>query len=463
MTIWTPSLDDRPGPRYLAIADALANDVARGALSADSRLPTHRDLAYRLGVTVGTVSRAYAEAERRGLVRGEVGRGTFVRAPAAPDAPPIRFGSAEDGDDATVDFSLNCPYEPDDSGFRATLGDLAASPDIRALITFRPGAGGRFHRAAASRLVARLGWEPDPDLMAITNGAQHALSAVLAAVCRPGDTLLGECLTYPGIRAAAELIGLKVRAVEIDEEGLIPDALAEACASGPAKALIVQPTLHNPSTATMGEARRDAIAEVVARSDLTLIEDDVYGHHPTTPRRPIVSRIPDRTVFITSASKCLLPGLRTGYLAAPPSLHEAIVDVIRTTSWMASPLEAEIAARWIDDGHLDRIVAARRRELARRAERLRDAFAGIPVRLPQGSFHAWVSLPEGWTTESVRAAARDAHILIPPTEAFVLGRTAPPRAFRLSISHTSRGQYDEAIPRLAGLLRQPRSRSLAVI
>ena len=87
MTIWHPQLDDWHGPRYLAIADALADDVATGKLEAGERLPTHRELAYRLGLTVGTVSRAYREAEARGLTIGEVGRGTFIcgaaRAPSA--------------------------------------------------------------------------------------------------------------------------------------------------------------------------------------------------------------------------------------------------------------------------------------------------------------------------------------------------------------------------------------------
>ncbi|HZF36691.1 MAG TPA: winged helix-turn-helix domain-containing protein, partial [Candidatus Angelobacter sp.] len=79
MTIWQPDLNSVSGPRYLAIVDALAFDLDNGKLRAGDRLPTHRDLAYRLGVTVGTVTRAYSEAERRGLIKGEVGRGTYIR------------------------------------------------------------------------------------------------------------------------------------------------------------------------------------------------------------------------------------------------------------------------------------------------------------------------------------------------------------------------------------------------
>src|SRR5690349_24750716 len=91
MTIWLPDLNGASGPRYAAIAEALATDIRAGRLPPGARLPTHRDLAWRLGVTVGTVSRAYAEAERRGLIGGEIGRGTFVKAPE-PTAERARSG-----------------------------------------------------------------------------------------------------------------------------------------------------------------------------------------------------------------------------------------------------------------------------------------------------------------------------------------------------------------------------------
>src|SRR5689334_1191017 len=98
MTMWQPEITNLPGPRYIAIAEALAADVRTGQLAPGDRLPTHRDLAFKLGVTVGTVSRAYAEAERRGLIGGEVGRGTFVR----PDARRRKANVAAADQDAPL-------------------------------------------------------------------------------------------------------------------------------------------------------------------------------------------------------------------------------------------------------------------------------------------------------------------------------------------------------------------------
>src|SRR4051794_9233055 len=124
MTSWRPALERFPGPRYLAIAEAIAADVREGRLAAGSRLPTHRDLAWDLKVTVGTVTRAYAEAERRGLIAGEIGRGTFVRpAGAPPGALPIRTGTEPPG---FVDLNINTPVGGSEPGhFSACLAELA--------------------------------------------------------------------------------------------------------------------------------------------------------------------------------------------------------------------------------------------------------------------------------------------------------------------------------------------------
>src|SRR5690348_232297 len=127
MTSWQPDIGLRPGPRYRAIAEALAEDVRSGTLPAGTRLPTHRDLAWRLHVTVGTVSRAYAEAERRGLISGEVGRGTFVRA-VAPAAPTLRF-HADPAERNLVDFRVNRPRATSEAPLTArALAELAADP-----------------------------------------------------------------------------------------------------------------------------------------------------------------------------------------------------------------------------------------------------------------------------------------------------------------------------------------------
>jgi DNA-binding transcriptional MocR family regulator len=246
MTSWTPDLASQSGPRYRAIAEALADDVRRGALTAGARLPTHRDLAWRLKVTVGTVSRAYAEAERRGLISGEVGRGTFVRALAAP--PALRLHDAAPDADF-IDLGVHRPRAEGEAPLLAeALRQLADTPELAQLMEYQPHAGRDAERAAGAAWIERSGGlAAAPEQVVVTASGQHAMAAILAAIAEPGDSLAVEALTYPGIRAIASLLHLKIVPIALDEHGIVPEALEAACRAGRLRALYALPTLHNPT------------------------------------------------------------------------------------------------------------------------------------------------------------------------------------------------------------------------
>src|SRR6266545_7156005 len=178
MTMWTPDLRQRSGPRYLAIAEALAEDAGGGRLRPGTRLPTHRDLADRLGVTVGTITRAYAEATRRGLVTGEVGRGTFVRARARPAA------MAEGPEAGLIDLSANLPpaaaVKQEAATLARTLAALARRKDLGRLLAYPPEGGAREHRAAGAEWIRRGGFATTVERVLVTSGSQHGMTAVFA-------------------------------------------------------------------------------------------------------------------------------------------------------------------------------------------------------------------------------------------------------------------------------------------
>src|SRR5690349_1756403 len=186
MTSWSPNLSQSAGPRYVAIADTLARDIAQGRLKAGDRLPTHRELAWKLGVTVGTVTRAYAEAERRGLIAGEVGRGTFIRdraidvVPSTPNAP-----------DGFIDLARNFPPGwRDNREIADLLSDLSLSNDLSPLLGYAPNLGLPAHREAGAQWLTRSGIDVAASQVAVTDGAQHATVASLSALTRPGHGVL---------------------------------------------------------------------------------------------------------------------------------------------------------------------------------------------------------------------------------------------------------------------------------
>jgi DNA-binding transcriptional MocR family regulator len=227
--MWVPDVTSRPGPLYQAIVEALAEQTSRGLLAAGERLPTHRELADRLGVTVGTVTRAYAEAARRGLVTGEVGRGTFARGRAAVETPTA------DRDATHVDLSVNHPPisgELDPGPMLArTMSQLAQSRDLTSLLGYAPDGGSEAHRAAGAEWIRRSGLPATADQVLVTSGSQHGLTAVLATLLRPGDLVLTESLTYAGMKALAELLHVRLQGLPMDADGLRPDA--DACRTAP--------------------------------------------------------------------------------------------------------------------------------------------------------------------------------------------------------------------------------------
>jgi DNA-binding transcriptional MocR family regulator len=449
-TTWRPGELAQDRPAYVALADAIAHDLARGLLTPGDRLPTHRALAAELGVTVRTVARGYAEAERRGLVGGEVGRGTYVHA-AFGLAPPRS---------TTVDLSALHPpiaagAEPAEL-LAATLRSLAADPVAMHMVTdTERSADHPAHRAAAAQWVARGGFEPTADDLLLTAGAQHAITTCLLALVPAGRMIATTALTNPGLLAAARALSLRLVAVDSDADGMLPAALEDACSREPVAAVHVQPTFHNPSGRTMPTSRREALAELAERHDLWLVEDDPLGPLCLDPPDPLAALVPERTCYIASGAKVLALGLRVGMLAAPPHAYPRLAAALRASTWLTAPLLGEVLARWVRDGVAEQIVQLRIAGCRRRGAQARELLADLDVHGDPGSPHLWIELPSPWSAGSFVAAARDEGILVAPGDDYVVDRTRTAHGIRLGLNaevpDDQLGQALDALQRLVSL------------
>lgn len=428
---WKPDLIGREGAAYARIAEALVSDIRTGKLPPGTRLPPYRELAHELGVTPGTVSRAFAEAIRLGLVEADGRRGSRVRGTASSEAR-----SDHEASNGRLDLrGHRAPLGAFEDAVRQASIDVALQPVTGSMSVYGPVEGWERHRrAGAAWLETVSNWRADPDQIVVCNGAQHALLCGLLATCRAGDSVATERLTYAGLKAVAPLLGLRLVPIDMDEHGLLPDSLDEACRGGAIRALVTVPDLHNPTTSTQPRERRADIARVADRHGVTIIEDAVYAGLTDEPMEPVIHFSKAPAIRLVGLSKTLGPALRVGYLQAPSQLAYRVIAAVRATSWTAAPLQSEVASRMIETGAASHLLEQNRLELQSRNRIVRDVLGSYDIRTSAACPHAWLRLPDPWTRELFREWALNNGLEIASAEVFSADRDCADHAVRISTS-----------------------------
>ncbi|MGE3875253.1 MAG: PLP-dependent aminotransferase family protein [Parvibaculaceae bacterium] len=443
---WLPTISEWSGPIYLRVVEALASDIANGRLARGRQLPTHRALARALDIDLTTVTRAYGEARRRGLIEARVGQGTFVSETTARTAANIPFP-------VKIDLSMNVPPQPVEANLDMRIArgfaSIQGKASFSAFLNYqRPGGSDQDREVAAGWLRARVA-AARPERVIIYPGNQTILFNALLSLASPGDVVLTEALTYPGIRAAAAKLGVRLIGVAMDEEGILPDALRSACRRHRPKAVYLTPTQHNPTTATLGVARRSAVADIIGESGIFLIEDDAYGLlEPSV--KPIASLIPERTYLAVGLSKCMAPALRVSILLAPDAAAEqAMRSALQATTQMPPPLMVALVMHWLKTGIADEIVSAIRDEAAGRQRLAGKILKGMSFASRPAAHHLWLSLPGHWSSPGFAAHILRSGLAVVESGAFALEHPAP-RAVRVSLGAArSRAELVQALHLLA--------------
>lgn len=415
MENWPQRIEQSSKPRYLAIADCIAQDMKDRVMLPGDRLPSQRRLADMIGVDFTTVSRGYTEAINRGLIESHVGRGTFV-------LPQKSQSSLSDQRRALAsDLTMNSPPEPTDPDLleRMRAGLSAVSDDLVHLLRYQNPIGGDIDKEAASIWLSMRGLVPNLDRIAVTPGAHTTMLAILTILAKPGDRILCEDITYAGFKKIAAQLGLKLVGLPMDEHGILPDALERAIATENPRALYLNPTLHNPTTMIVPTARRLEITEVMKRHDLPLIEDDAYGFVLPDAPPPLATFAPELTWYIGGLAKCIGAGLRLAYSVAPNARENfALENGIRAVSVMASPVSMALVTRWVLDGTADQIRRFIRSESSYRQGLAAKLVTEAPFVAHSHAFNIWLRLPEGLTCATLMAQMSNHEIGIAPESAF---------------------------------------------
>ena len=433
MNQWTTSLAESEIARYVALADRIESAVQSGELKAGDKLPTHRKLAEQLGVTVGTVTRGYAEAQRRGLVSAIVGSGTFVSSGQPAD---IHFAQLDPETTSAIDLSLNLPIRNQSApGIGAIMQQISEDQQsLERLMRYQHERGLEHHRQKAAHWLNEQGVQCSPANVAITSGGQHAIILSLMAATRRGDTIAAEGLAYPGLKAAANQLGIKVVGLPMDEQGVLPDAFNSQCKLNHIRAIYLCPTIQNPTNASMGLARRKQIIEIAIHHDVWILEDEIPSNYLQRNENCFFNLAPERTFYINSHSKTIAPGLRVGYLLSPDKVIDSVASAIRAQCWFAPSLNVEIVQRWIDSKSAGVWLSLQKKELDKRQMLAKELLADYEIKIVTGSFHVWLLLPEPWRAMEFQALLEERGVKVLPAETFAIGRFPAPQAIRICIS-----------------------------
>lgn len=431
MTIYVPEIKNTDEPLYRRLADALERDVRSGILKPGTKLPTHRDLADSLKINVSTVTRAYREAENRGVLSGTVGRGTFVSSDACTVSGLRSPGPYPEG---MIEAGIVGPLTDFDPPLSEYLSAFGKSRNLSRYMTYGDPAGMDAHRKTGASWMARFGLEVFPENVLITAGGQHALTCAFSGLFTPGQRIAVECLTYPGVKSLVGLLGLRLVPIAMDAEGMLPESLDTACRRDDISGIYLMPGVHNPTLACMSAERRVVIAEIIKKYGLTMIEDDAYSPYRENQPPPVTSLIPDNGILIASVSKIFWAGMRVAFVAAPKDKRNKLIGAIHNTMWMVSPLNTALVASVIEDGTAGRILSAKKIELESRSRIASSIFSGLEIKSIRYGSYIWVCLPEPWTGVSLEQAARDGGVNIFSAEKFTVGNSISPKAIRISLT-----------------------------
>ncbi|SDE13909.1 PLP-dependent aminotransferase family protein [Limimaricola pyoseonensis] len=458
-TTWWPELAEGIPVKHQAIKRSIQQAVGTGRIEPGTRLPPVREVAWRLGVTPGTVARAYKDLVDQGVLSAMVGRGTFVAVPETPAPLPALLDHLGPGRDGTM-LNLRTAHVAD-VGQGAMLHSLLKSlpdPGPGAYVTYP----GPEHDLRLRELLA--GWFAAPghgiiapEDVVLTAGAQHGMVVLLQSLLHgPRPVVLTEELAYPGFRHAAALVRAEINGISFDGEGLLPDALARACRETGAQVLCTSPEAHNPTTIRTSPERRAQIVSVCREYNLQIIDDDCFraeGGEDASYRR----LAPERSWVVTTLSKTLSPDLRLGaILAAPGQGGRARLAAQQQFFGLSRPTVA-LAEAALSSGVADRVRDAVLAVQARRVAMARDRLGGFALRLRDGVPFAWLEMPRGWRPSSLSGAAEARGVRIKPADEFALIDGRAPSAVRLALT----GERDDAafaagLDRLAELLAAPR-------
>lgn len=413
-------------PLYRQLYEQIRAAISSGLMARGERIPPTRELAQSIGLNRATITAAFDVLEAEGLIRREVGRGSFVAGSVSV---------------AEISFSASRPSEimfPMDE-FRASCREVIDSDDASSILQLGPASGyGPLRRYLLNEARKRGTASADDDLL-ITSGCQQAFDLIQRVLAARGETVLIEDPVYPGLRNAFLRGGARVIGMPVGREGVDVDALGALLEKEKPRLMVLTPNFQNPTGATLPVESRRTILALAKRAGVIVVENDLYGElRYRGTEIPSLKRLDEsgETILLGSFSKIAFPGLRVGWAMGPRHLIERLTEAKEASDLHSDQLSQAVLLRFAESG---RLAAHREKMLAAGSQRLQATLkacekelpAGALFTKPEGGMNVWVELPKPLDASDLAARAERENVSFLPGRFFAVTR---PQAQSLRLS-----------------------------
>ena len=427
---WVPKLVASGKPLYLALAECIEADIRKGTLESGFRMPPQRILANYININHSTVTHAYRLCEERGLLKGIVGKGTFVSIYAQVPQSIIGDYNKEN----LIDFGMLRPLSETSKELEGLLAEIYTGIDYPRVLEYAPPEGLPHQRYIFSKWLNSLQLKCTPAQIIIAAGVQNALSVILSAMFQRGDRILVDELTYTGFSNISKVLGLLLIPITSGEDGIDVDQLISACKREAPKGIYLIPDVHNPTSVILSLEKRKQIAEVIIKYNLILLEDDPYGRLTYNQVPPITNFAVDNSFFITGTSKSISPAFRIAIIYSPLRYVSQVTNMLNIIAWSASTINAEIISQLISSYKYQDILTLKKDILARRngiIDEVLSQYCLLPARV---SFLRYLILPEHNQSEDIELRCLKNGLQVFSSKRFSVGINQHDSAIRLSVS-----------------------------
>lgn len=427
---WKPVLSRQEKSLYQELSNQLEHDIKNGTLRPGTMLPPQRELADYLDINLSTVTRAFKICEQKGLICGATGRGTFVTSDTENSGILLAAGAKE----KCIEMGAIMPKSSLNKIVIEELEKLLHEPEAYNLLQYGLLEDNYVKKIAAAEWVGKGKFKVDPNQILFVAGGQNAIATIFSSLFQCGDKIGTTSVIYPGVKTVANMLSIQLVPIFEPTKQIDLDSVEKICKAEGLKGLYLISDYQNPTTETLSMEQRKRIADITKKLNLIVIEDGINTLLAENTLPPIASYAPENTIYISSVSKTISPGLRVAFLVTPKVYYEELSIGIYNMNIMVSPLLVEIVVRLIYSKRADEILCLRRKETKKRNKYINTILKNYKILGDEYCNFRWLLLPEGFTGESFELSAKNAGLKLYCAERFRVGNSRIPHAVRIAVT-----------------------------